>query len=83
MNNPYDQLSDEQYAELTTAVHMKATASNGNAGCVTVGTDGQFISVQDDKLPDGVRRDRAQIFTKHEFAAFLAGAKDGEFDHLV
>lgn len=83
MTNPYSHLSDEQYEQLIAAHHVKASASNANAGCVTVATDGENISVQDDKLPDAERLGRTQVFTRTEFAAFLKGAKAGEFDHLI
>ena len=83
MNNPYSHLSDEQYEQLIAAHHVKASASSGNGGCVTVATDGHNISLQDDKLPEAERLNRTQVFTKTEFAAFLKGAKVGEFDHLI
>lgn len=83
MNNPYPHLSDEQYEQLITAHHVKASASNGNGGCVRVAADGDNVSIQDDKLLESERLSRSQVFTRTEFAAFLEGAKAGEFDHLI
>ncbi|MGW0891589.1 DUF397 domain-containing protein [Saccharopolyspora sp. NPDC002578] len=84
MNNPYgDLLTDEQYTQLIAAPHAKATASNGNAGCVAVASQDGFVSIQDDKLAADVRADRTQVFTHYEFACFVRGIKDGEFDHLI
>lgn len=55
----------------------KSTRSGGGDNCVEVATatDGH-IGVRDSKNPD-----RAVLeFTPAEWDAFLAGAKDGEFD---
>lgn len=62
-----------------TLTFRKASASNGNNGCVEVAT-----------TPDGGRAVRdskdhgegpVMYFTPVEWAAFLHGAKNGEFDH--
>jgi Domain of unknown function (DUF397) len=60
---------------------IKARASGTNGGnCVEMMAlqDGG-IDVRDSKNPNGVRLH----FTKAEFAAWLDGARKGEFDHLV
>ena len=44
--------------------------------CVEVGHDGDEVLVRDGKNPDGP----VLVFTAAEWDAFLAGAKDGEFD---
>lgn len=65
---------------LTDATWRKAKASGAQGNCVEVA-----------KLPNGdiaMRNSRdtqgpALIYTRAEIAAFLAGAKDGEFDDVV
>jgi len=65
--------------DLDRAVWRKSTRSNGNGGnnCVAVAflTDG-VTAVRDSKNPSGP----ALIFTRGEWAAFVGGVKDGEFD---
>jgi hypothetical protein len=66
------------YAEVATASWYKSSASGYNGNCVEVShlRDGR-IAIRDTK-------DRASgpalIFTRPEWDAFLAGAKNGEFD---
>ncbi|WP_189857585.1 DUF397 domain-containing protein [Streptomyces poonensis] len=59
---------------------MKSRYSNAEGNCVEVAplADGS-IAVRNSRHPDGP----ALVYTPTEMAAFLAGAKDGEFDHLV
>jgi hypothetical protein len=59
---------------------IKAAASSGNSpDCVEMRTHEDMIEVRDSKDPHGpVLRFRAA-----EFAAWLDGAKSGEFDHLA
>jgi hypothetical protein len=57
----------------------KATASSAD-GCVEVAplqTGG--VAVRDSKDPSGP----VLLYTPHEWACFLDGAKKGEFDHLA
>jgi hypothetical protein len=51
---------------------------SGNAGCVTVQFQitGQMVNVRDSKVTNGPEL----TFTPLEWAAFIAGAKAGEFD---
>ena len=57
----------------------KSTRSNGSGNCVEVARIGDGIAVRDSKDPHGpVLR-----FTRAEWAAFIGGAHDGEFDDLV
>ncbi|SFT42952.1 protein of unknown function [Actinopolyspora lacussalsi subsp. righensis] len=81
--NPYRELDDERYEALLREPHVKSSYSNANGGCVMLASDGQFISIQDDKLPEAERRSRAQVYTRTELRAFIDGAKAGEFDHLA
>ncbi len=56
----------------------KATASDQGGNCVQLRRRGATIEVRDSKAPRGpVLR-----FTAAEFAAWLDGARRGEFDHL-
>ena len=54
----------------------KSTRSNGSGDCVEVAklTDG--VAVRDSKDPNGP----ILTFAASEWLAFLAGARDGEFD---
>jgi Domain of unknown function (DUF397) len=58
----------------------KASASNPSGSCVEVGAlaDGQ-VALRNSRHPSGP----ALVYTRAEIAAFLAGAKAGEFDDLA
>jgi hypothetical protein len=58
----------------------KATASNPSGSCVEVAAlaDGQ-VAVRNSRHPSGP----ALVYTRAEIAAFLTGAKAGEFDDLA
>lgn len=58
----------------------KSRASNPNGDCVEVARlTGGGIAVRNSRDPLGP----ALIYTRTEIAAFLRGAKDGEFDFLI
>lgn len=58
---------------------VKASASQGVSNCVEMTASADGIEVRDSKDPDGpVLR-----FNRAEFAAWLDGAKRGEFDELA
>ena len=63
--------------DLSRATWRKAKASQGNGACVEVAelSDGGR-AVRDSKDPGGSKL----VFTRSEWAAFLDGAKAGEFD---
>lgn len=66
--------------ELTDVAWQKSRHSNPNGACVEVAVlpDGE-IAVRNSRFPTGP----ALVYTRAEIAAFLAGAKDGEFDHVL
>jgi hypothetical protein len=64
--------------ELDTATWFTSSRSNGQAACVEVA----FLSEGRVGLRDSKDQGTgpAHVFTRAEWEAFLAGAKDGEFD---
>jgi hypothetical protein len=64
--------------DLSGAVWHKSTRSGGNGGdCVEVAVNlPGVVAVRDTKNREGA----TLIFTPGEWAAFLAGVRDGEFD---
>jgi hypothetical protein len=81
--NPYPTLDDAKYNAVLNGRYRKSTFSNGNAGCLSFTVAGGLIGFQDDKLPPAERKARTLVFNQHEMAAFIAGAKNGDFDHLL
>ncbi|MFV0132202.1 DUF397 domain-containing protein [Streptomyces sp. HMX87] len=57
----------------------KSRHSNAEGNCVEVAPVDGGIAMRNSRDPDGP----ALVYTSAEVAAFLAGAKDGEFDHLL
>lgn len=58
----------------------KSRYSNAEGNCVEVATlPGGGVALRNSRDPDGP----ALVYTPAEIAAFLSGAKDGEFDHLL
>jgi hypothetical protein len=67
-------------ADQVPASWRKATASNPQGACVEVAAlPGGGVAVRNSRYPSGP----ALVYTRAEIAAFLAGAKAGEFDDLV
>lgn len=63
-------------ADLSTAKWRKSGRSNTN-GCVEVAFVEDRVAVRDSKDRDGP----VLMFSAHEWATFLLGVRDGEFDH--
>jgi Domain of unknown function (DUF397) len=77
MSQPYNGMPAP---ELTDVTWQKSRHSNPNGACVEVAhlPNGE-IAVRNSRFPAGP----ALVYTRAEIAAFLAGAKDGEFDHVI
>ncbi|QFZ16568.1 DUF397 domain-containing protein [Saccharothrix syringae] len=67
-------------AELVGVTWRKSARSGANGNCVEVAelADGA-VAVRNSRFPDGP----ALVYTRAEIAAFVAGARDGEFDDLL
>jgi len=61
--------------DLATAKWRRSSHSGAN-GCIEVARSGDQIAVRDSKDPSG----SVLVFTAHEWRAFVAGVRDGEFD---
>ncbi len=59
----------------------KSRRSNPSGNCVELARlpEGRGIAVRNSRDPDGP----ALIYTMDEIAAFILGASDGDFDHLI
>jgi hypothetical protein len=67
-------------ADLAGVTWRKSRHSGQLGNCVeTTALDSGDVAVRNSRHPSGP----ALIFTRDEMAAFLAGAKDGEFDDLA
>jgi Domain of unknown function (DUF397) len=66
--------------ELEDVRWLKSGHSNPNGECVEMAAlpNGE-IAMRNSRFPTGP----VLLYTRGEITAFLAGAKDGEFDHLV
>ncbi|MET9504506.1 DUF397 domain-containing protein [Streptomyces sp. NPDC006259] len=59
---------------------IKSSHSNAEGNCVEVAVlEGGGVAMRNSRDPEGP----ALVYTPAEVAAFVAGAKGGEFDHLL
>lgn len=67
-------------ALLSGATWRKSRHSGASGNCMELARlDGGHIAVRNSRFPEGP----ALVLTRAEVAAFLAGAKEGEFDDFV
>ncbi|MEO3784946.1 DUF397 domain-containing protein [Actinocorallia sp. B10E7] len=68
------------FAHAAEPLWFKSRRSNPSGNCVELSAlpSGE-IAMRNSRHPDGP----VLIYTRAEIEAFLGGAKDGEFDHLV
>lgn len=67
-------------AGLPGATWRRSRHSGAVGNCVELASvDGGAVAVRNSRYPNGP----ALVYTRAEIAAFLAGAKDGEFDDMV
>jgi hypothetical protein len=67
-------------ADLGEAGWQKSQHSNPNGACVELAPlPGGEIAMRNSRFPAGP----VLVYTQAEITAFLAGAKDGEFDHFL
>lgn len=63
-------------SEMTTSSNWHRSSRCETAACVEVALINGAVAVRDSKRSDGP----ILLFTRGEWAAFIAGASDGEFD---
>jgi hypothetical protein len=78
MNQPYNGVPAGQ---LAAAGWRKSRRSNPSGNCVemTALTNSSDIAVRNSRDPEGP----ALLYTRSEIAAFVQGAKDGDFDDFI
>jgi Domain of unknown function (DUF397) len=67
-------------ADLGDVRWLKSQHSNPNGACVELAAlPGGEVAMRNSRFPVGP----VLLYTRAEITAFLAGAKDGEFDHMT
>jgi len=67
-------------SQLGAVTWQKSRRSNPSGNCVELaGLPDGGVAVRNSRDPYGP----ALVYTRDELAAFIAGARDGDFDHLV
>lgn len=78
MQKPENDLSG---VELPMLSWQKSSRSNPSGNCVELARlpGGSGIALRNSRYPDGP----ALVYTPAEIEAFILGARDGDFDHLI
>ena len=78
MNQPYNGIPAGQLSEVS---WRKSRRSNPSGNCVEMAalTNSSDIALRNSRDPEGP----ALLYTRSEIAAFVRGAKDGDFDDLI
>lgn len=68
-------------SQLPPMTWQKSSRSNPSGNCVELAElpGGGGVAMRHSRHPDGP----ALVYTPDEITAFLAGVRDGEFDHLI
>ncbi|QKV97309.1 DUF397 domain-containing protein [Streptomyces sp. NA02950] len=67
-------------SSITCVKWIKSRKSNAEGACVEVAElPGGGVAMRNSRHPDGP----ALVYTRAELAAFVAGAKSGDFDHMT
>ena len=68
-------------SQLPPVTWQKSRRSNPSGNCVELAElpGGAGVAVRHSRHPNGL----ALVYTPEEITAFLAGVRDGEFDHLI
>jgi hypothetical protein len=79
VNDRFDRMTSIAAPLLGDVTWRKSDVSNPSGDCVEVAAlPGGAVAVRNSRDPEGA----ALVYTRAEIAAFLAGAKAGEFDDL-
>lgn len=66
-------------SKLTEAQWIKSSASNPNGECVEIARVGEEFAMRNSRDPEGP----ALVYTRSEIAAFVEGARRGDFDFVT
>ncbi|MFD4139310.1 MULTISPECIES: DUF397 domain-containing protein [unclassified Streptomyces] len=66
--------------ELNSVIWIKSSRSNATGNCVEMAClPGGYVAVRNSRDPQGP----ALVYTRDEIAAFVAGAREGDFDSMI
>ncbi|MEE1754654.1 DUF397 domain-containing protein [Streptomyces sp. SP18CS02] len=69
-----------QASALTSVTWTKSSHSNATGNCVEMAElPGGQVAIRNSRDPEGP----ALVYTRDEVAAFVAGARDGDFDRMI